>query len=297
MKHNAIVRIILFSVGIVALLGVLLASLFLNIYIADGRVITDQIAATEHPQQMFSQGNYSKDIRNIKIDWAVGNITVYSDATATDITVTETSDVDCKYETVIKQSGQTLKIEYCKDSVQLPSLGITADVSKDLVIVVPADWNCSSLEIDTASADVSVDGITIGEFDFDGASGVCKITNCDVTELDLDTASGDVTFTGTLDILECDAASASCSITAWNIPSSIKMDAASGDLELILPEDAGFTCKMETMSGSFNSDFQVDSSSGNYVHGDGSCKINLNAMSGEVCIYKDVSHHSGHHSE
>lgn len=301
MKTNAIVRIVLFSIVIFLLLSLLITFLLVDIYIADGKVHVDSSANMEEPFGMVNRGVASDQVRNIEIEWAAGSISIQPDDSIADIEIYEFAQPDCEYQMVCKQSGQTLKIQYSKDSIEFPSFGVTADASKELVIKVPVDWVCNSLEIDAASASVTVSDLTIYEFDFDGASGDCNVTNCNVNEMDIDTASGNVTFVGTLDMLDCSAASADCSITVMNNPTTIDVDAASGDLELILPENAGFTCHMDTMSGEFESDFEVSTNKGVYVHGDGSCQINVSAMSGDVCIYKDIDHHSnqdnGHHAE
>ena len=290
MKRNAIARIILFSLGIIILVGILGASILVKTYMADYR--TEEHREEEyHPiasDEAVNQGIVKAAIRNIEIDWVSGSITVEPDAACSDIVISETGTVDKKYQMVYSTSGDTLKIQYCKDGIKFPSFGITINdsINKDLIIRVPESWTCDTLEIDTASAEVNLSNLIISEFDFDGASGICTISNCHVDTMDLDTASGDIIFEGTLDHLDCDAASASCHISVSNKPNSIDIDTASGDLELTLPEDCGFSCKMDTLSGRFNSDFDTASFDGRHVYGDGHCQISVSAMSGDVNIQK-----------
>ena len=158
--------------------------------------------------------------------------------------------------------------------------------SKNLVIQVPREWQCDSLEIDAASASLEINDLTIREMEFDGASGTCIFHNCTVETLELDTASGDVRFTGTLTQLDCDSASANILLELNNVPKSIDLDTASGDLCVVLPEDAGFTVNMETMSGNFKSDFTTTNRNGSYVAGNGRCRIDVDAMSGDVTVSK-----------
>lgn len=288
MKTNAIVRIILFSLAIIILSGIFLGVLVFDMFRFDSNVQIEQGDKVETLEQIDIE-YFTPDIRNIEIDWVAGNIIFQKEPYATEITVHEISPVGCEYVMVCKQSGQTLKIQYSEDSTfQFPSFGVDIDISKDLVISVPADWECGSLEIDTAAAEVVINDLTIGEFDFDGASGVCEIINCNVRELNIDTASGDVHFSGILETLDCDAASADCTIEVTNIPRSIKLDGMSGDLELILPPDAGFICELDTMSGTFDSDFKFQTHNDTYVCGDGACKIKVSAMSGAVSILKGI---------
>lgn len=286
MKTNAIIRIVLFSLAILVLASILLGVLTYEIYSFSFNLGRGHSKEIEEVTEQIDIEYIMRDVHNIEIEWVAGSITLQKDPNVNEIQVCESSPIDSKYTMVLKQSGQTLKIRFCEDDIGPISLGIDADVSKDLMITVPADWECGSLEIDTAAAEVVIQDLTIGEFDFDGASGVCEIINCNVGEVDIDTASGDVYFSGTLDTLDCDAASADCTIEVTNIPRSIDLDGISGNLELILPPDAGFICKLDTLSGSFDSDFTFSTHSDTYVCGSGECKINAKAMSGDVNILK-----------
>lgn len=291
MKSNAIIRIVVFSVAILVLLSIMLGvftfkSVFTNV--KDMFSHLDHVNNEEVLEQMDIE-YITPDIRNIEIEWVAGTITLQKDPYATEIVVNEFSSIDSKHKMVMKQSGQTLKIKYSdQDSFTFP-FDTDMDISKDLVITVPVNWECNSLEIDAAAAEVVLNDLTIRDFDFDGASGVCEMNDCNIHELDIDTASGDVYFSGTLETLDCDAASADCDIEVFNVPRSIKLDGMSGDLELVLPPDAGFICNMDTMSGSFDSDFTFKTHDGTYVCGDGECKIHVNGMSGAVSILKGIA--------
>ena len=286
MKTNAIIRIALFSLAILVLVSILLSVFAANTYrfnFRNGR--TQQI---EEVTSQLDIEYFTADIRKIEIDWVAGNITLQKDPYVKEINIQEISPIDIEHKMVLKRSGQTLKINYTdRGTVQFP-FGTDLDISKDLIITVPMDWECDSLEIDTAAAEVVINDLTIREFDFDGASGICRLSNCNVGELDIDTASGDIYFTGALQTLDCDAASADCSIEVTNIPRSIKMDGMSGDLELILPPDAGFTCTMDTISGDFESDFEFKSHNDTYICGDGDCMVEISGMSGAVSILKGI---------
>ena len=210
---------------------------------------------------------------------------------------------------VCTASGNTLKIQYSKDHISFPSFGVTTTVKKNLIILVPENWDLNRLKIDTASAEIHILDMTIEEFDFNGASGTCNLVNCHVETLDLETASGDINFEGTLNRLDCDAASANCNIQVSNVPDSIEIDTASGNLELFLPDDCGFICSLEGLRSSFRSDFEITAKNGHHIYGDGHCKIEVNAMSGDVSIYRnelsstectdsdctDIKHNHGNH--
>lgn len=224
-------------------------------------------------------------IREIKIEWISGSVTVES-GDVQEITFLESGNGTDKYEMVWKQSGDELVIQYSKDS-SIAGFGLHfGDDSKDLTVTVPRGWVCDSLELDTASTDLTVRDMIIREMEIDSASGTAKFENCTVSSLDVDTASGDVTFTGSLSELDFEAASASFTGVLENVPDKVKMDSMSGGLTLTLPEDAGFTVSLDAMSSDFSSDFPTVKKNKSYVCSDGHCKIEVSAMSGDVSILK-----------
>lgn len=278
MRTNAIVRIVIFSIVILVLMSILGAGIAASQFIArwDTHFISSEGTAS-------STGTVNADeIRNLSIEWAAGTITIRpSDVSA--ITLTETCG-EADDPMTWAQTGSTLKIS----SLQNYGFFHVGVPSKDLLIEVPWDWDCGTLEIDTAAADVIAENLTIYKVDFDGASGVFEFNGCSVDAIDIDTASGDIYFDGSLNTLDCDAASADCEIILTNHPSRIEMDMASGDLDLTLPGECGFTANLESLTGRLNSDFQVSHTDKGIVAGDGSCRIDMSAMSGNVYIHKST---------
>ena len=224
---------------------------------------------------------FSADLQEIEIDWVSGNIRL-APANVSSIHVSESGKDTSKYPMICKQDGQTLKIEYCTSTTfgDLKNLKF----SKDLTILVPMDWNGRAVKVDAASAKLSMQDLTIEEVEIDTASGACQFDSCTVDTLDIDTASGDIYFEGSLNRLDCDSASAGVQAVLDNVPYEIDIDTASGGLELFLPEDAGFSVKMDTMSGKFDSTLTYTTKNGRYVRGNGACSIDMSSMSGSVTI-------------
>ncbi len=212
MKTNAIVRIVILSITVLVLLGVLLAGLGIHSYFTDRTSVSESTDLDSISGSFSGESTYTVDtagVTEIDIEWVSGSITIQpGDVEA--VTFTESEPSDSKYAMVWKQSGNKLSIEFCKESL-ISGFGVTIGSSwdKDLLITVPRDWSCSSLEIDTASSDVEVRDLTVQEVEIDAASAQCSFENCTFGTLDVDTASGDVDFSGTLKVLEFDAASAS----------------------------------------------------------------------------------------
>lgn len=286
MKTNAIVRIVLFSIAILVLLGILVTGLLIDMFQFDTSTEGQNLPVAF--DGVTSQGAVgAEEVLNLDIEWIAGSITIMPVENTDQITIAETGNDNEKYAMVYSQTGNTLNIQYCKESIQFPSLGLNVSVTKDLLITVPADWTCNELSIDTASADLNITDLKINEVDIDDASGVCRFENCTVGKISMDSASGDLDFAGYLYKLDFEGASANCRISVTNIPSEIDIDSASGNSELYLPENCGFTCTLSSMSGNFESEFETITRKGSHVHGDGSCVINVDALSGNVRIHKN----------
>lgn len=310
MKRNAIIRIVIWSVVIVLLVGILgtvlvqrnnrglhraaqgklteaTMSYETSPNSTSGTAIEDPMVSTTVPEIAVSSP--AKTFPEVEIAWVAGNITVEA-ADVDDIQVFETEVSDSKYVMQVKRSNKKLTIAFCDEDELDWNFGVRINdiITKDLTILVPRNWSLGSLEVDAAAAALDVRNLVIREVEFDGANGACDFENCVVDQLDLDTASGDITFTGTLQVLDCDAASASVRATLDNVPSRIDMDSMSGDLELTLPDWAGFTLSMDAMSSDFVSDFDTTVRNDSYVCGDGSCRISMDAMSGDVYIHKNA---------
>ena len=291
MKVNAIIRIVVFSLAIVILSGILVGVLDQNCYLEDGKLHHYKNAANDKIESVLNQDTFPTDIHNIEIEWVAGSITIQPDEHAQSIHVTEQSHAGAEYETVIKQSGRTLKIQFCEDSMKFPSFGLDVNFSKDLTITVPADWNCNTIEIDAAATEVDIHNIQMNELDFDGASGNLILDNCSIVEMEIDTASGDVEFSGTLKDLNFDAASARFRGEFFQMPNQLNMKTMSGDLDIVLPDYCPFTCELDTISGSFDTDFATTRENDIYIHGnkDNACHIKISAMSGDVSILKGIT--------
>lgn len=289
MNKNAIVRIVIWSIVILVLLTVLIAGLSHNFFIPL-RISGGSAGASDNIQMTAVDADEkatvsAAEIRSIDIDWVSGSVTI-APGDVQEITFCESAVSNDKYRMVWKQSGDKLTIQFCRDSDSL-NFGIHLnDGDKNLLITVPRDWVCDSLEVDAASADLTVRDLTVREVEIDTASGTGRFDGCTVSSLDVDTASGDITFNGSLGELEFDAASAGFVGVLSNVPDRINVDSMSGDLDITLPEDAGFTVDMDTMSGDFSSDFPTTSKNGSHICADGRCKIIVSAMSGDVTIRK-----------
>ena len=278
MRRNAIARIIIFSIVIVLLAGILFAglgiSMFKNLFSNRNTGYTTAQAA----KVLFS----AEEVRSLKIEWASGNIDIRTgDVKA--IEVTESGYYSSQQAMVYKQVGDTVSIRFHDASIKVDLFSV---ISKDLTVIVPKDWNCDQLTVNAASADLKAENLTAADVGISAASGQCNFVDCTIENLDIDTASGNIHYSGVLNTLDCDAASANFVGVLSNTPRSIDMDSASGDLDLTLPEGCGFKVSMDAISGKFHSDYPTYYDGDCYVYEDLRCDIDFDGASGSVRIRK-----------
>lgn len=282
MKTNAIVRIVVYSILIVILSATLFVGMLVNSLAVNFNFgYSSQISGTR-----ASSGTVeAKDVEKIDIDWVAGTLIIQPGDTD-QITFWENDGLSVEEQMIWELSGSRLTIQYMKPRV---FFGISIDRSKDLVITVPRDWICSSLEINAAAAEVEVIDLTAQSVEFDTAADSCTFRNCHFTSLDLDAAACEIHFTGTLEKLDCDGAAARINAVFTNIPTSIDIDGATAELDITLPADCGFRVSMDGLSNQFSSDFPTSSSNGSYTYGNESCRIEVDGMSSNVTIRKGES--------
>jgi len=284
MKTNAIIRIVLYSIVILLIVSILGGFLAFDRY-----TFRRENSSWAAPIVTGGSGEYiegqntaadAKSVTHMEIEWIAGSVTILEGDTD-QILLSESGRYDASEAMVFHQNGSKLTIEYQKQDVYI---GLYSAPEKDLTITVPRDWEGISISLDTASARLNMNGITVREVELDSASGGAVFENCAIEELDVETASGDVEFSGTLNTLDYDSASAELHAVFRNVPRSLDMDTASGDVDITLPADSGFTAEVDSVSGDFSSDFDYSQRDDRYIAGDGSCRIDLSAMSGNVSI-------------
>lgn len=273
MKGKAIARIVLFSMIALVLLCVLLAGLGLSSFAkpVSPQVVSVQSTGSEHE---FAPG----EVSSIFISWASGDIDIQP---ADQDTVTVSEERSGGSSMVVRHRGSTLEIEAGKSKW---GIGFGKSTQKDLTVRVPRDWLCQRLEVSVASADVSVENMSVTSVALNTASGDCAFTDCAVEKMQVNTASGDLDYIGTLQRLEWKGASADCNLRLSDAPASIEMNTASGELNLFLPDNCGFTLDRSSLSGAFQSDFATTTENDKIVCGDGACQITFSSLSGNINI-------------
>lgn len=285
MKNNAIIRICIYSLLLVLLIALLLGGL--NSFSPLRRFVEGgPNSHAEYSPQRVGDGFSNvtsfaaSGVSDLEIDWASGDILIQK-ADIDVIDIQETSSSSGKPLHVTLKNG-TLKIEFHKPEHAWFSL--SGLPSKDLTVTVPQNFELRELDLDVASSKVTVLNMTVGNVEFDGADGELDLESCTLRDLDIDAASGKVLFSGSLDTLDMDGASADFEGIFTNAPARLTIDGMSGSLDVALPKDTGFTANIDGMSCNFTSDLPVTSKNGAYISGDGAVKIDADGMSVDVTV-------------
>lgn len=229
-------------------------------------------------------GSTDKEIHNLDIDWASGEVHIIASESAEQISFEESYDgnEDARLRWVV--DGETLKIRF-RARNSLISFG---SLNKKLTVTIPASLaqHLDKVKIGTASAEVNVSGLQADILDVDTASGRLELDGT-YGELSVDTASGSVTFAGSCRKINIDTASGRIRLTPGDLWEDIDIDTASGNIELWLPEsEKGFSVDYDKASGKFSCDFPVLLSGKIYKIGEGAGRINVDSASGNLKIYK-----------
>lgn len=257
MKRNAIARIIVYSVLALVLTGVMVGGIAANGFMfsfheESGTVITGEKATFDVAQ-----------IKKIEIDWAAGAVSIKT-ADTDRISVSEVSPENSKYKMTYRLNDGTLSLDYSKGTIGI-GFGNWNIPNKDLCITVPRDWLCDELEIDGAALEIDIEGLSVKSMNLDGAS--CNLQ-----------------FSGKVDEVDIDGASADIKLNCENRISGIEVDGASCEIDVTLPQGCGFLVEMSGLSCSFHSDLSGVSQGDRYTYGDQHCKIQVDGLSCDVTI-------------
>lgn len=249
------------------------------------------------------------DVREINIDWVSGSIDIHV-GTGDEVTFYETSSrtlTDAQKMRYSLSSSGVLQISFREDIDNIFNwFSVDANMpSKALVVEVPASLvgQLDNLDIDNVSAQIEVNGVYGDETELNSVSGqiscadiACdKLTlsstsgsidceNCAADKLELNNVSGSVRAEGDFRDVQAETVSGSVKIDGRTAPEKISGDSVSGKITVLLPEDAGFTAKLDTVSGTLSCEFPGTLSDKKIVSGDGSGNYRFNSVSGGISI-------------
>ncbi len=138
----------------------------------------------------------------------------------------------------------------------------------------------TKMECNTTSGEIDVLAGNMSKGDFNTVSGGVRVEMANTENVDISTISGGVDFIGTVaQKIDVSTTSGGVDLDLGVMPSKVSVDSISGGVKIVIPQNSVFDTEYDSISGSLNSDFPVNS-------GNGGGKISVNTTSGSCDIVK-----------
>lgn len=251
-------------------------------------------------------------IQKINIDWVAGSVELRV-GSGSEITFSESSYRNLTDRQKMRYSVSNdgvLKVNFCEDLDNIFDwFNVDSNMpAKTLVMEVPASLigTLREIEINTVSASIDLSGVYGAETDLETVSGgincadiaadqldlsstsgsiVCE--NAKAQKLELSNVSGSMRADGEFGQIDAESVSGSTRLGCAVAPAKIDVDGVSGSISVSLPDNAGFTARLDSVSGSISCDFEGKLGSDMVVVGDGSAEYRFNTVSGSLQINKN----------
>ena len=234
----------------------------------------------------YDEGSYElpegMDITALDIDWISGEVEVLvTDASAVSVMERVERGTSASYAMAVSEQDGVLKVRYTEEGfLSLPNLP-----SKKLVVHLPREVaeNLKEVRLSSVSADFDVEALT---FDDDFRDEEIAFVKADTVSVS--TVSGKVELDGSFRRVTGESTSGEIDLTLRSCPEKLELTTVSGNIELELPEDAGFALDHSTVSGSLSSELRLNWKWNDlYTYGDSdSSEFTVSTTSGDLDIKK-----------
>lgn len=307
MKKSAILRIVIWSVVVVLLIGLLLGIMIFKENPNAPIIFGEEQGYKYNNENEYTVGasDLSAEVfTSINVDWINGRVNVIAyNGDTVKIEETSTDNIEEKYELRWRVKENTLYIKPCKSSREWNLVNNIP--AKELYVYIPEDLAIAMnrVQIDTASAEISVTGISATEIDTTSASGNTWLEKCNAADMDVEsvsgyvnltessaekidaeTVSGNVEIMGTVKDLSADSVSGTVLLCTSEAPQTADISTISGSIKFQLPDNEGFYIDFDSVSGKVTSEFPLTISNGKQVYGNGSRNYDFETVSGDVKI-------------
>lgn len=162
-----------------------------------------------------------------------------------------------------------------------------------LDIYIPGNY-MEIIKINTVSGDANIKDLSMKDFNFVSTSGDLEMESILAEKLTVESVSGDIeikNYSGELNI-ETVSGNVLADKDKEELKNDIDIETTSGDVKILLPEDAQFSLKVKTISGNIYNEFPIEISSYKALKrieglvGNGKQKIVISTISGNIEIYR-----------
>ena len=222
-----------------------------------------------------------EDVTKVDISWIEGRVEVeYHDGDEIVLQEKASGKLTRKAELRWLVDDDTLYVKYASSGFRGSS-----NLNKQLTVLLPNRIDLDKVTVNAVSAGISVEALDAETVLFDTVSGSVTAGKINADDVKINTVSGSVKMDeARVDAVEVNTTSGSVVLAFENTPDSIKTGTVSGKVTLRLPEDAGFTAKLDSVSGSVKCSFPAEQDGKKYVCGNGECEINADSVSGSLVL-------------
>lgn len=160
-----------------------------------------------------------------------------------------------------------------------------------LTVELPASdlQQLRNVELASTVARIDLDGITSTDLSLATVSSDVTIANTVLKDLSISSVSSPVSFTGrvTGTASVATVSGGQALVLTAGLPKTLSAESVSGSIELVAPENAGFTVTFDTISGAFTNDrssIPMLDEANSYVYGDGAAEVSVSTMSGSLRV-------------
>lgn len=226
-------------------------------------------------------------IDKVAIHWVSGDIHVrFYDGETISISETAGRALEDHEKLYYRVKGGKLTIQYCEAR---RGLQFTNMPSKSLEVLLPASVFYDALDIENISSSLTVEGTaSIRSLDIENVSGSITLSGLTASALDLQTVNGGLNASGTYNIIDVESVSGSLAFRLYALPAGVDVETVSGSVDLALPENTGFSAKLDSVSGSLKSNF-ADATKRQLTYLSAKPLFSFETVSGSVQINRDTS--------
>lgn len=308
MRRNAIVRLCIWSVIAVSLIGLLTTWFINDTYIFQTEDLGFSLGLSSYRYKnadLYTAGNteFSDQITSLDIDWISGSVTVRSYDGDT-VRICEDGDItDPDYQVHWFLGGGKLHIKYTASkfffrtpqnknlTVEIPS-GMARYLSSVEIEAVSAsvelrEIKTSELKLESVSGGINLEQIAANSLDLDTVSGAITGTNLIVPLINIETVSGEISLSGQIGQGSVDTTSGDVTLKSDFPFESLDLETVSGDVTLVCPlnpPNDGCRIVFESVSGDIESELPFKKNGNNYTFGSGKFVYNFESVSGDLII-------------
>ena len=230
----------------------------------------------------------AEEVRDLRISWELGPVAIRQ------VDATETDGGVLVEEEYLDEGLEDYPLQARLETGELSltyGAGATAQLGnkgKRLTVLVPkGEGALGSVRLTISNDLLDLRDLACENLAVQLGSGIVRARKVSADQLDLEVSSGDAEVDGSfVQGATIKLGSGNARVSSDVTPHDTRLEVTSGDAELRLPRDAGFSARVQVTSGSFDLDFAAREEDDAYVVGHGENRVDVSVTSGSARIAK-----------